>query len=87
MGVCAVMLGVYMLLRTRRLTDSRDCRKEQRKLNRLMKKHCPAFALTAVEKEFTAQSEEILWVWSAADIEPQVWKKSVSKQSTAANAV
>lgn len=62
MGACAVLLGIYMLLRLRRLTTPLDCRREQRLLNRLTKRRFPTYAVTAVEKQFTEQGAELVSV-------------------------
>ncbi|MFR8004585.1 MAG: hypothetical protein ACLU6E_02375 [Dysosmobacter welbionis] len=75
MGGCAVLLGVYMLLRMRRITNTADCRREQKALNRMMKKHFPNYALTAVEKGFTEQGQEIVSVYFLTGIEPEVWEQ------------
>lgn len=58
MGSCATLLGVYMLLRLRRLTDPSDCRREQRALDRLAGKYPLAGAATALEKSFTDRGRE-----------------------------
>lgn len=73
MGGCAVLLGVYMLLRMRRITNRADCRREQKALNRMMKKHFPDCVLNAVEKEFTEQGEEVVSVHFVTGIEPEMW--------------
>lgn len=75
MGACAVLLGVYMLLRMRRITNRTDCRREQKTLNRMMKKHFPNYALTAVEKEFTEQGAEVVSVHFLSGIAPEMWKQ------------
>lgn len=75
MGACAVLLGVYMLLRMRRITNTVDCRREQKALNRMMKKHFPNYALTAVKKEFTEQGTEVVSVHFLTSIEPETWKQ------------
>lgn len=75
MGTCAVLLGVYMLLRMRRITTRTDCRREQRALNRMMKKHFPNYALTAVEKGFTEQGTEVVSVHFLSGITPEIWKQ------------
>ncbi|WP_417051468.1 hypothetical protein [Dysosmobacter welbionis] len=75
MGACAVLLGVYMLLRMRRITNTADCRREQKALNRMMKKHFPNYALTAVEKGFTEQGAEVVSVHLLTSIAPEMWKQ------------
>lgn len=72
MGVCAVLLGVHMLLRMQRITNRTDCRREQKALNRMMKKHFPNYALAAVEKEFTKQGMEVVFVHFLASMEPEM---------------
>lgn len=75
MGACAVLLGVYMLLRMRRITNRTDCRREQKTLNRMMKKHFPNYALTAVEKGFTKRGAEVVSVHFLTGIAPEMWKQ------------
>ena len=62
MGACAALLGVYMLLRLRRIANPRDCRAEQKAINRLVKKRFPAWTVTAAEKQFTEQGAELVFV-------------------------
>ena len=67
MGACAALLGVYMLLRLRRLTNPLDCRREQRLLNRMTKRRFPAYTVTALEKQFTDQGAELVSVQVRCD--------------------
>lgn len=75
MGACAVLLGVYMLRRMRRITDKSDCRMEQRALNRMMKKYFPGHSLTAVEKWFSGQGKETVRVRSCGEFPGDVWEQ------------
>lgn len=75
MGACAALLGVYMLLRMRRITNKSDCRKEQRALNRMLKKNFPDYSLTAVEKGFSEQGKEIVCVQFGMEIPADLWNQ------------
>lgn len=75
MGVCAALLGMYMLRRMRRIMNPVDCRREQRLLNRMTKKHFPEYSLITVEKEFTDRGREVVWVRSAIPMEPELWEQ------------
>lgn len=75
MGGCAVLLGIYMLRRLRRITDPADCRREQRAIDRLTRRRFPDYAVTALEKQFTDQGKEVVTVQVApgADLETGEW--------------
>ena len=75
MGTCAALLGVYMLLRMRRITNQTDCRWEQKVLNRMMKKRFPHYALSAVEKGFTEQGAEVVSVRFLTGMAPEMWEQ------------
>lgn len=75
MGACAALLGVYMLLRMRRITNKSDCRKEQRALNRMLKKNFPDYSLTAVEKGFSERGKEIVCVQFGMEIPADLWSQ------------
>lgn len=74
MGACAVLLGIYMLLRMRRITDQSDCRREQKMLDHVIKKQFPDYSLIAVKKGFTGQGEEMVWVF-CENVGAQDWNK------------